>query len=115
MSRILLANKITIVMYVNFFLINSFLYLAKKLTNTSRIKGPRGLHQTIVYKPPKSPHNLVQEELYSNPWQLLVATIFLNRTTGVAAIPVFWKFVNKYETPEKALQGNWNDIVGETR
>lgn len=33
--------------------------------------------------PPKSPYNLVQESLYEDPWKLLVATIFLNRTQGV--------------------------------
>lgn len=32
--------------------------------------------------PPRSPFNLVQENLFHDPWKLLVATIFLNRTTG---------------------------------
>ena len=30
----------------------------------------------------KSPYNLVQETLFHDPWKLLVATIFLNKTTG---------------------------------
>lgn len=34
--------------------------------------------------PPKSPFNLVQESLYHDPWKLLVATIFLHRTSGNA-------------------------------
>ena len=34
------------------------------------------------FVPPKSPYSLVQEQLYKEPWKLLVATIFLNRTTG---------------------------------
>jgi len=33
--------------------------------------------------PPRSPFSLVQEELFHDPWKLLVATIFLNRTTGL--------------------------------
>jgi len=33
--------------------------------------------------PPRSPFNLVQEDLFHDPWKLLVATIFLNRTTGL--------------------------------
>lgn len=33
--------------------------------------------------PPRSPFNLVQESLYRDPWKLLVATVFLNRTQGV--------------------------------
>jgi len=32
--------------------------------------------------PPRSPFNLVQENLFHDPWKLLVATVFLNRTTG---------------------------------
>ena len=32
--------------------------------------------------PPKSPYKLVQESLFHNPWKLLIATMFLNRTTG---------------------------------
>jgi hypothetical protein len=34
------------------------------------------------WTPPRSPFNLVQEHLHHDPWQLLVATIFLNRTQG---------------------------------
>jgi len=33
--------------------------------------------------PPRSPFNLVQEYLFHDPWKLLVATVFLNRTTGL--------------------------------
>jgi hypothetical protein len=36
----------------------------------------------IKWTPPRSPFNLVQEHLHHDPWQLLVATIFLNRTQG---------------------------------
>ncbi|XP_066255660.1 uncharacterized protein [Euwallacea similis] len=43
------------------------------------------------FLPPKSPHNLLEEELYLDPWSLLVATIFLNKTSAMAARPyVFW-------------------------
>lgn len=34
------------------------------------------------YVPPKSPYGLIQEELFEEPWKLLIATIFLQRTTG---------------------------------
>jgi hypothetical protein len=34
------------------------------------------------WTPPRSPFNLVQEHLYHDQWQLLVATVFLNRTHG---------------------------------
>ncbi|XP_064012191.1 methyl-CpG-binding domain protein 4 isoform X2 [Pogoniulus pusillus] len=32
--------------------------------------------------PPRSPFNLVQETLFHDPWKLLIATIFLNKTSG---------------------------------
>ena len=38
--------------------------------------------QQSSWIPPKSPYNLVQETLFHDPWKLLVATIFLNKTTG---------------------------------
>lgn len=34
------------------------------------------------FVPPSSPYGLVQEQLFREPWKLLIATIFLNRTTG---------------------------------
>ena len=42
------------------------------------------------FVPPKSPYNLVQEQLYKEPWKLLVATIFLNRTTGMYMVIMKW-------------------------
>lgn len=42
-------------------------------------------HRHLLYpdfRPPASPFHLVQEQLYTEPWKLLVATIFLNKTTG---------------------------------
>lgn len=48
---------------------------------TQRLRlGKRGDRKWI---PPKSPFNLVQETLFHDPWKLLVATIFLNRTAGI--------------------------------
>ena len=41
------------------------------------------LPQTQIWIPPKSPYKLIQEDLYNEPWQLLIATIFLNCTKGI--------------------------------
>jgi len=48
----------------------------------SKAKQPRHLLYPD-YTPPSSPFNLIQEELHSDPWKVLVATIFLNRTAGM--------------------------------
>ncbi|XP_014675782.1 PREDICTED: uncharacterized protein LOC106815788, partial [Priapulus caudatus] len=63
------------------------------------------------WTPPKSPYNLVQECLYHNPWQLLVATIFLNKTSGNKAIPLLWKFLELYPTPEVARVSDWEPMA----
>ena len=41
------------------------------------------------WTPPRSPFNLVQETLFHDPWKLLIATIFLNRTSGLWIILIF--------------------------
>jgi len=48
----------------------------------SKVKQPRHLLYPH-YTPPPSPFNLIQEELHSDPWKVLVSTIFLNRTAGM--------------------------------
>lgn len=62
--------------------------------------------------PPKSPFNLIQESLFHDPWKLLIATIFLNRTSGGKAIPVMWDFFKRYPNPEIARMADWKQIAG---
>ncbi|KAJ3052782.1 Methyl-CpG-binding domain protein 4 [Rhizophlyctis rosea] len=63
------------------------------------------------YKPLRSPQPLVQEYLYTNPWMLLVATIFLNKTTGTAARPKMWEFFNRWPSPEACAAGKFGPYV----
>lgn len=62
--------------------------------------------------PPKSPFNLIQESLFHDPWKLLIATIFLNRTSGGKAIPVMWDFLKRYPNPEITRMADWKPIAG---
>ncbi|XP_008853172.2 methyl-CpG-binding domain protein 4 [Nannospalax galili] len=62
------------------------------------------------WTPPRSPFNLVQETLFHDPWKLLIATIFLNRTSGKMAIPVLWEFLEKYPSAEIARTADWRDV-----
>ncbi|XP_066101363.1 methyl-CpG-binding domain protein 4 isoform X2 [Saccopteryx bilineata] len=62
------------------------------------------------WTPPRSPFNLVQETLFHDPWKLLIATIFLNRTSGKMAIPVLWEFLDKYPSAEVARTADWRDV-----
>ncbi|XP_006894550.1 PREDICTED: methyl-CpG-binding domain protein 4-like [Elephantulus edwardii] len=62
------------------------------------------------WTPPRSPFNLVQETLFHDPWKLLIATIFFNRTSGKMAIPVLWEFLEKYPSAEVARSADWRDV-----
>lgn len=48
----------------------------------------------------ESKFGLIQEELASNPFHVLIAVIFLSKTTGTAAIPVIRTIAESYPTPE---------------
>ncbi|KAJ8265168.1 hypothetical protein COCON_G00142670 [Conger conger] len=79
--------------------------LAKEAPSPPRRKAYR------KWTPPRSPFNLVQETLFHDPWKLLVATIFLNKTSGKMAIPVLWQFFDRYPSPEVTRQSDWKPIA----
>ncbi|XP_051483108.1 methyl-CpG-binding domain protein 4 [Apus apus] len=62
------------------------------------------------WTPPRSPFNLIQETLFHDPWKLLIATIFLNKTSGKMAIPVLWEFLRKYPSPEVTRNADWKEM-----
>ncbi|XP_058640865.1 methyl-CpG-binding domain protein 4 isoform X1 [Onychostoma macrolepis] len=62
------------------------------------------------WTPPRSPFNLVQETLFHDPWRLLVATIFLNKTSGKMAIPVLWEFFQRYPSAEVMRASDWRPL-----
>uniref|UniRef100_A0A3P8X5V0 Methyl-CpG-binding domain protein 4 n=1 Tax=Cynoglossus semilaevis TaxID=244447 RepID=A0A3P8X5V0_CYNSE len=62
------------------------------------------------WTPPRSPFNLVQETLFHDPWKLLVATIFLNKTSGRMAVPVLWQFFEQYPSAEETRAADWTTV-----
>lgn len=62
------------------------------------------------WTPPRSPYNLVQETLFHDPWKLLVATIFLNKTSGKMAIPLLWQFFERYPSAEATRAADWKPM-----
>ncbi|EEB12336.1 conserved hypothetical protein [Pediculus humanus corporis] len=60
--------------------------------------------------PPKSPYNLIQELLYHDPWKLLICTIFLQKSNGKSAIPIFWEFIKRWNTPEALIDEKEEEI-----
>ncbi|KAM3617021.1 uncharacterized protein V6R79_001186 [Siganus canaliculatus] len=62
------------------------------------------------WTPPRSPYNLVQETLFHDPWKLLVATVFLNKTSGKMAIPVLWQFFERYPSAAVTREADWKPM-----
>jgi len=60
----------------------------------------------MICAPPKSPHNLIQESLWENPWKIFVACIFCNLTKRIHAEPYIWNFFEKYPDPESASKAD---------
>ncbi|BFZ08170.1 hypothetical protein BsWGS_11209 [Bradybaena similaris] len=79
-------------------------------TCDQRLPIPK-LRRDEKWIPPRSPFCLVQESLFHDPWKLLVAAIFLNKTTGRQAIPTLWKFLNHYPTPEQARDADEETVA----
>lgn len=50
-----------------------------------------------------SPHYIFEEEFSSNPWVMMVATIFLTKTAGKIARPYMKTFFEDYPTPYHVL------------
>ena len=74
-----------------------------------RLKSTRQLFKHWI--PPKSPYGLIQESLYCNPWQLLISSIFLNKTCGKVAIPLLKIFLQKYPTAQSIIEADEQDIA----
>jgi len=54
---------------------------------------------------------LMQERLCHDPFRLLLATIFLNKTPGSRAMPVFYQLMDKYPTPEALANAEQSDVT----
>ena len=54
---------------------------------------------------------LVQERLAHDPFRLLVAVIFLNKTRGSVAMPVFYELMERYPTPADLAAADIDDVV----
>lgn len=78
-------------------------------------KRPRTSDSTvscIPFPPLSSPtFGLIQEKLAGDPFRLLIAVTFLIRTHGKHAIPVFFKLMEKYPTPESLVAADKEEIV----
>ncbi|KAL8740235.1 MAG: hypothetical protein Q9184_008516, partial [Pyrenodesmia sp. 2 TL-2023] len=76
-------------------------------------KVPREAVSCIPFPPLSSTSfGLVQESLAPNPFHLLIAVIFLNKTRGAVAMPVFYNFITRFPTPPSLAAANIEEVVG---
>ncbi|KAF5019382.1 hypothetical protein F66182_8612 [Fusarium sp. NRRL 66182] len=77
----------------------------------------RGTISAVPFAPlTASRFGLVQEVFAHEPFWLLIAVTFLIRTKGLQAIPVFYKFKERFSTPaDIASSTNTDDIIGMIR
>lgn len=54
---------------------------------------------------------LVQEGLTHDPFRLLIAVTFLNKTRGMVALPAFYQLMECYATPKDLAEAKHEDIV----
>jgi len=63
-----------------------------------------------MWIPPKSPYNLIQEQLWKDPWKIFVACIFCNLTRRVDAEPYIWKFFQRYPSEYDAAVADVSEL-----
>ena len=64
----------------------------------------------MTWVPPKSPYNLIQEQLWEDPWKIFVVCIFCNLTKRVQAEPYFWECVSRWPRPADMANANPAEI-----
>ncbi|KAL8920250.1 MAG: hypothetical protein Q9172_004578 [Xanthocarpia lactea] len=74
---------------------------------------PRREQVSCIPFPPLSSTSfgLVQESLQSNPFHLLIAVIFLNKTRGAVAMPIFYTFITRFPSPSSLASANLPEVV----
>ncbi|KAI0526064.1 DNA glycosylase [Xylaria bambusicola] len=80
-------------------------------SKSPRKRPPRGIVSCLPFPRLDAPRfGLIQEELATDPFRLLVAVTFLVRTSGKAAIPVFRELMEEYPTPSALASASAADI-----
>ena len=65
----------------------------------------------IPFPPLSSPNfGLFQERLHTDPFWLLIAVHFLNKTRGVTALPAFYDLMSTFPTPEALAAAEEKDV-----
>lgn len=79
-------------------------------TAGARRKVPAG-QSSSPCPPLASPlFGIIQERTCHEPFWLVIATVFLNKTTGRQAAPTFWKIREKWNTPAQLAEADYYEL-----
>ena len=65
---------------------------------------------SMQWKPPKSPHGLIQEDLWPDEWKILVACLLLNLTTRKQVDGVIYRLFDEYPDPSALMAADLQDL-----
>ncbi|CEH18311.1 Methyl-CpG binding transcription regulators [Ceraceosorus bombacis] len=54
---------------------------------------------------------MIQEIVKDDSWMVLIATMLLNQTHGSKAVPVFWKLLHQFPTPEALAKADLRELT----
>ncbi|KDQ49386.1 hypothetical protein JAAARDRAFT_42953 [Jaapia argillacea MUCL 33604] len=54
---------------------------------------------------------LIQEHIGRDPWKLVVAVMFLNKTSGKSSIPIFWELLKRWPTAEALSRAELSEVT----
>ncbi|KAI4600170.1 hypothetical protein KJ359_001272 [Pestalotiopsis sp. 9143b] len=79
-------------------------------------RPPRGTVSALPFPTLSAPRfGLIQEELASDPFRLLIAITFLVRTPGKISVPVFYELMENYPTPQALLVAGPDEIASQIK
>uniref|UniRef100_A0A061RHZ0 Methyl-CpG-binding domain protein 4 n=1 Tax=Tetraselmis sp. GSL018 TaxID=582737 RepID=A0A061RHZ0_9CHLO len=62
------------------------------------------------WTPPQSPYGLIQEQVYDDPWKVMLCCILLNKTSITQVRRVIWDLFRMCPTPEAAIATDLAEI-----
>ncbi|KAK4560979.1 hypothetical protein LTR86_004934 [Recurvomyces mirabilis] len=74
-------------------------------------RAPAGVSRAPIPPITSTRFGIIQEKLWDEPFWLLIATVFLNQTTGRQAVPVFWAVKARYDSPEGLAKAELAELL----
>jgi len=63
------------------------------------------------WTPPRSPYDLLQEQIYDDPWKIFVCCIFCNLTKRRTSEPYFWETIKRWPTPKDLANADEQELL----